>query len=270
MEKELLEILKNLHTISQFRLSVFDPDRNLICAYPREVLPFCQLMQKNPKAKSFCEESDCRAFQKACSTGKIYIYRCKFGLYEAVAPLYDYGVLSGYLMMGQTLDTMENSASDTFIRALPYVKNKEELKKTLAAIPIRNREQLTSCISIMEICASYITLSNQLKLMEGGLSARVCLYIQKNLASPLSISQLCTQFFCSKSTLTNTFRKNCNTTINAYITKARMERAMDLLKNDTLSIQDISEQCGFTSQNYFTKVFQKHCHMTPSEFRNKT
>ena len=38
-----------------------------------------------------------------------YIYQCRFGLYEAAAPLYHYGVLAGYLMMGQVLDPAQNS-----------------------------------------------------------------------------------------------------------------------------------------------------------------
>lgn len=267
MEKELMKLLKDLHTISRFRLSLFDTDKRQICAYPEEVLPFCRLIQKNKKACAFCQESDCLAFEHVCKTGKTYIYRCRFGLYEAVAPLYHYGTLSGYLMMGQTLDTMENSASDTYNRALPYAEDKEELSKTLRSIPSRSREQILSCISIMEICASYITLSNQMRLTNRELSSQVCLYIQRNLDSALTIPRLCSLFFCSKSTLTNTFKKNCHMTINEYITNTRLAKAKELLQNEALSIQEIAEQCGFSNQNYFTRVFHKHCLITPSEFR---
>ena len=32
-----------------------------------------------------------------------YIYKCHFGLNEAIMPLYSYGSLTGYLMMGQAV-----------------------------------------------------------------------------------------------------------------------------------------------------------------------
>ena len=33
-------------------------------------------------------------------TGELYIYKCHFGLNEAIMPLYSYGSLTGYLIDG--------------------------------------------------------------------------------------------------------------------------------------------------------------------------
>ena len=160
MSKEiaLADILKELSNVSGFRISIYDTEQNELEAYPKKGSAFCQFIQKNPKALSLCHKNDKKAFETAKQTGNVYLYQCCFGLYEAVAPLYHNGILSGYLMMGQTMDTMHDSPKHTFQSALPFVQNPEELKQTVSQIPIRSKSQILSCISIMEICAAYITL----------------------------------------------------------------------------------------------------------------
>ena len=51
-----------------------------------------------------CIENDQRAFEQVSSNPEVYLYKCCFGLYEAVAPLNVLGNVVGYLMMGQSID----------------------------------------------------------------------------------------------------------------------------------------------------------------------
>ena len=113
MSKEiaLADIVKELSNISGFRISIYDTNQNELEGYPKKGSAFCQLIQQNPKALSLCHCNDKKAFETARQTGEVYLYQCCFGLYEAVAPLYHNGILSGFLMMGQTLDAMRDSPS---------------------------------------------------------------------------------------------------------------------------------------------------------------
>jgi signal transduction histidine kinase/DNA-binding response OmpR family regulator len=52
------------------------------------------------------------------------------------------------------------------------------------------------------------------------------------------------------------------------IRKIRLEKAQNLLIDSNLSIGRIAQQTGFRDQSYFTKVFSKVYHLTPSEYRN--
>lgn len=54
----------------------------------------------------------------------------------------------------------------------------------------------------------------------------------------------------------------------AYVTQLRMEKAMNLLRNDPDSlIGDIADQCGFQDVAYFSRVFKQHYGMAPSQVR---
>lgn len=50
----------------------------------------------------------------------------------------------------------------------------------------------------------------------------------------------------------------------------REKLVRSLLQYTDTSVADIAFNCGFTSQSYFTKLFSRTFHMTPTEFRNST
>lgn len=266
-ELELTDILRQLYIVSGFRMSLYDPDMNLLGAYPKELTSFCALIQQNPRALARCHQYDAFAAHKALETKEAYVYQCHCGLYEAVAPLYHFGVLSGYLMMGQTIDTRDISREHVFQSALPYVTSHFVLQEAVDSIPSRSREQILSCISIMEICASYLSLNNYLKAPDKELPSRIRAYLKSHYTSEIRIEALCEEFFLSRSSLTSCFRRTYHISIMDYVTKLRMEKALELLTTTEMSVHDISLQCSFQDQNYFTKVFRKYYGKTPTQMK---
>ncbi len=264
---ELSTVLKELHNISGFRISVFDTEFNEVAAYPKDQSPFCKLMKQNEKAKMSCHENDMKAFKRVQETNQVYLYQCSFGLYDAVAPLYSFGKLTGYLMMGQTLDTLNSSPSFVISAASPFIADKKELSDAVSKIHIRAKENIVSCLSIMAICAEYITLTNRLNSTKQDLSHEIKRYIDQNYKSKITIELLYERFFCSRATLINTFKRAYGVTINEYLTKVRINHATGLLTMTSKSVSEIAELCGFSDQNYFSKVFSKIKGKTPSEFR---
>lgn len=90
----------------------------------------------------------------------------------------------------------------------------------------------------------------------------------------LSDTELCGQaisdeFRLSLTYLNILFKKELNVTIKQYISDMRMERAKDLLKNSYCTIDEIAAQCGYSTGNYFAKVFKENVKMTPSSYRKK-
>ncbi|MBS6642752.1 MAG: PocR ligand-binding domain-containing protein [Clostridiaceae bacterium] len=266
---ELIEILKNLYTISGFRMSVYNTDFQEICAFPQEKSPFCKMIQSCPGGLEHCRSYDKAAFQKVSETGEVYLYRCYFGLYEAAAPLYHIGTLSGYLMMGQTLDTQKTSKNYVISQALNYTTDETALKKAAGTIPIRSKDQILSCISIMDICAAYITLKEHLKTPNTKLPEKVLEYLHRNYSSKISIDDLCSHFYCSRATLTRSFRSAFGKSIHESLTEIRLSHSLKLLKRPDRSIDEIAVSCGFYDQNYFTKVFKKHYKQTPGQWRTQ-
>lgn len=53
-----------------------------------------------------------------------------------------------------------------------------------------------------------------------------------------------------------------------FIKSIRMEHALELLSDPSLSISEISERCGFASVSYFGETFRRQFGKSPSEYRN--
>jgi AraC-like DNA-binding protein len=94
-------------------------------------------------------------------------------------------------------------------------------------------------------------------------------YIHQNYSRHIALDDLCDMFRCSKSTLMNTFRAAYGTTVGKYITDVRIDRARHLLTETDKPIREISSDCGFADQGYFTKVFFAATGYPPSEFRRR-
>jgi len=51
------------------------------------------------------------------------------------------------------------------------------------------------------------------------------------------------------------------------LTQMRIDRSRELLRRTDRSIVQICQECGFSDQSYFTKVFQRYTGQTPREYR---
>ena len=46
-----------------------------------------------------------------------------------------------------------------------------------------------------------------------------------------------------------------------------MKEAKRLLRETELSIAEVAEKLNFTNRTHFYKLFEKHCSMTPKQYR---
>ncbi len=272
-EIDLETVLRELYTVSGCRISIHDSEYAEIAAYPQEKSPFCRLIQTDPNAYLACLRADAEALSRVRASEEPYIYRCRFGLYEAVAPLYHSGVLTGYLMMGQIADRAPHAREDIFRRALEKrgsgTWTEEELRRAVWELLETDSERFRSFVGIMTICAEYITLSGRMNLPVRELAYMIRVHLNQNYNRRITLNELCRSFRCSKSTLMNTFRAAYGVTIGKYLTDVRIGHARRMLTDTDCSVREIAQECGFSDQGYFTKVFSASTGFSPTEFRRK-
>ncbi len=85
----------------------------------------------------------------------------------------------------------------------------------------------------------------------------------------LSIKIIAQMLYLSDTYLCFIFKKETNKTINQFIREIRIEKAKELFLKSNYKIYDIANLVGYTDHNYFTKIFKKTTHMTPSEYKEK-
>jgi two-component system response regulator YesN len=86
--------------------------------------------------------------------------------------------------------------------------------------------------------------------------------------SEFNIDDVASQLYISSSYLRQIFKKQSSESFVEYLTHIRMEKALELLQNSNLKIQDVAEQAGFSNQRYFAVCFKKYYGKTPTEYRN--
>ena len=107
--------------------------------------------------------------------------------------------------------------------------------------------------------------SNKL-LDETQFVASVKEFLQLHLFENLSIGDICAHLGVSETTLMKHFKKNTNQTVMEYYTDLKIEEAKSLILSTPKNFTQISQELGFSSSNYFTKVFKAKTGCTPSEY----
>ncbi|MGP4039461.1 AraC family transcriptional regulator [Gracilibacillus sp. D59] len=97
--------------------------------------------------------------------------------------------------------------------------------------------------------------------------AKAVSFIEKNYAEDISLNDIVAISGLSKYHFTRLFSTSVNETPIQYLTKVRIQHALDLLQNSEKSIEEIAKEVGYTSSNYFSKVFKHLLNETPSAYR---
>lgn len=92
-------------------------------------------------------------------------------------------------------------------------------------------------------------------------------YIDHNFKENITLDSLAEIVHLNKFYFSRTFKNETSHTPIEYINIRRIEEAKVLLKTTDYNISEISNIIGFTSQSYFSEVFNKHMSQTPSKYR---
>ena len=92
-------------------------------------------------------------------------------------------------------------------------------------------------------------------------------YLQNNITSNLTISEVVKQTGIGKTTLENIFQKNEGMGIMAYFMQMKMDAAKEMLLRKNYSITDIAQELGFSSANNFSRTFKKHTGFSPKKYQ---
>jgi two-component system response regulator YesN len=96
-------------------------------------------------------------------------------------------------------------------------------------------------------------------------------YIDKHYMEPdLSLYEVASQVNLSSSHFSAVFSQGTCQTFKEYLTTTRINKAREMLRNSSLSSNDIAFQVGFNDQHYFSYVFKKNTGFSPTEFRSQT
>ena len=265
--ERLLGILKDFYTLSHVRTVIYDSDFKRVAAYPEHSSDFCALLKQNPDFKSKCRQNEKDACKICNEKNSLYIYKCHAGLIEAVSPIKMNDMILGYIMFGQVIH--KNSDTNEILSySLPYADDSDALNKAFSKLKVRGDKQINAISTIMQASASYLWISNLIKVESGNHIYLLTDYINENITGDLSVDNLCSLLNVSRIKLYEISNKYYGMPISKYIRKKRVSLAKKMLENG-VSVQDAAKSVGIFDSNYFSKVFKKETGLMPTEYKKK-
>lgn len=83
----------------------------------------------------------------------------------------------------------------------------------------------------------------------------------------LTVQELAVALHVSREHLSRQFARYTGRSISAYIEDARMQKAMHLLKESNLPIQEVAWRLGFSSVSNFSRALKRKTGLSPSSYR---
>ena len=93
--------------------------------------------------------------------------------------------------------------------------------------------------------------------------------IRDHYMEDISLTSLAAKYNVSMGSLSKMIKDHLQLNFSDYIASLRIQRAKELLSDETLSIQEIAEIVGYNDYFYFTKVFKKIEGISPSKYRKE-
>lgn len=91
-------------------------------------------------------------------------------------------------------------------------------------------------------------------------------YISEHYMEKIQLDSLCFLFGTNKTTLCRNFKDIYGKTVTEYINMLKEREAKRLLRENELSITEISDKLGFNSIHYFCRFFKKATGQSPKEY----
>ncbi len=138
------------------------------------------------------------------------------------------------------------------ITALARLPDQEALARWLCEI----LEQLIDAIKVNTRHPNSVLLARALEFME------------EKLAEPLSREEVARAAGLSPGHFSHLMRAKTGWSFTELLTRLRLDRACHLLAHTTHSLARIAQDCGFSDQSYFSRVFRKRFAQTPGDYRS--
>ena len=136
-----------------------------------------------------------------------------------------------------------------------------ELEAAVLALKEKNSGQKESALP-------EVTLPEYRKGVQSRYVGQAMEYIAKNYSDPgLSVGGIAEVLGISEGHLSHSFKKETDYTLLNYLTRVRIRRAMELLRDGKHRVYEVTELAGYRDITYFSSIFKKMTGMSPTEYQ---
>lgn len=102
-----------------------------------------------------------------------------------------------------------------------------------------------------------------------GVIAKAMSYIDQNYSNNISLNDVAESINMSYFYFSRLFKESTGKSFSDYLTEYRIDKSIELMRDEQLSIKQISYDIGYNDPNYFSKIFKKLKGITPTDYRGR-
>lgn len=153
-----------------------------------------------------------------------------------------------------------------YVRSIK-TKNKH-LEAYLAIINARSENRGQTDVAEKEEQEMQILETAQILASDDAFMKRVVSFVEAHLGdADVNIGDMADAAATSRSGLNRKMKAILGITPKDFLCEVRIQKACQLLKDKTLSVNDVAYMCGFSDSRYFSRAFKAKMGVTPSEYR---
>lgn len=276
-------VLDSFSTLNQLWLKFVSCTGEYIFTPQKPQSAFCRFIRAHPEGFKRCRATTIRCAN--LNPNKFHLFTCHAGLIILAVPLHsEHGPL-GALATGEIrLNPNWNENNEILKRTKDLNLNKEKLLKLFNEITIKKHEEIlvfgnalyaiSNCF--LKLGTAFANLDHETSFTKYPLSRsqqliqQAITHISQNYMKQISLEEVAKHVHVSPTYFSYLFSHEQGLTFSDFLTKIRLEKAKELLRNEPLlSIFQISQQIGYEDANYFSRVFKKVFGIPPSLYRKK-
>jgi AraC-like DNA-binding protein len=237
---------------------------------------FCAIMSRANHSCSACLQMQ----QHACdgSNGVPCTMKCAFGLNETAIRVLVGQETIAFLQTGQVFfkspTPQQTRGMFKQLAAWGLHPDPDAVARSYEATPVVPQTEYLAQVRLLQFFADQLgTLANQIILQrensEPEQITRARHFIETNFQEEISLTIVAQHAGMSSFYFCKTFKKATGLNYTKYVTRVRVEKAMQLLLNPKYRISEIAYEVGFQSLAHFNRAFRTIACETPTEYRSQ-
>lgn len=122
------------------------------------------------------------------------------------------------------------------------------------------------CANIVNMIKCYVAERTRLDV-SGDSFDGILKYMSQNLSKNVLVGELAALVFMQPTYFIKKFKEAFGKSPMAYFNMLRIYKSMSLLVATDYPIEQIALEVGINDKAYFSRIFKKHCNITPSDYR---
>ena len=94
-------------------------------------------------------------------------------------------------------------------------------------------------------------------------------YINDHYCEKITLEEVASSVYMSSNYFSSYFRRVANISFSDYVTRLRVNRAREMLRENGANVTEIAMECGFNNISNFYRLYKKHMGKTPGDEKSK-